>query len=961
MLPSLFALRGIFILAIALCMPLAGCKKADPTGEESLKKAEKHFAAGDYGSAEVEYKNTLRANPRQITALLHLAEIWEARGGPFQAVILFRNSRNIYPDNVEAILGMARFDLSLGDRTSARNEAVELLKANPTLPDALLILAKASDNEPEIKDAEARLVFPEADGDGRVWLARAILAMGREDLEMAGKALENSLEVDGKSPQAHAYKARWHLARKEKDAAEACMKTAVELAPVRSPERIAYSSFLLAEGRRDEAVSLLESSVEKAPDFIAAYRLLAKQALSEGDHEKARKMLQKVSSWDAADFEANILMAMLHLSEKNGEGRGKAIELLEKLRASHPPNALAEYYLARARFDEGQVELAAEALNRSLRIEPEMRDAVLLMGGIRLSQRRFDEVVSLVEPYLRSRSGDVEAVLLLSQAHRMSRQPEKAWVALSGISKAPENARWYLETALVAKDIGKLDGARRAFEKAETLDPDNARAIAELVSLDTLAGNHAAALERADKRLRLHPDDAILLYMRAAVFAKLSREGEAMEDLKEALRFDPKMAAGHLLLAQLHSSVGHSAEALQQLEHAKDALPENLPVLHALVVQYEAAGRKEDVRNGYEAILKLYPQYIPALNNLALILGESTGPDFERAYHLAQQAISLSPDEPLISDTIGWILYKRGEFKRANRHLALAAEKMRGDAMIQFHYGMSCLAMGDGEAAREAFRAALAADAAFSRKAEIEQLRARLDEPTIDESQIQQQPLDMASRLKLGGSLEASGKWTEAARVYADALAANPDLYPAASRLAHLYAGPISDPDKAYQYARQASEMSPEDAAIRIILAQLAFREGDHERADVLFQNCLAETKGDTGLMSQAAWAAYSVGRVDDAETLMQAVAAESKDQAERADAQLFLDFQNATIAGGLIDKTLASNPKYVPALMARAELAAGKNPKAALEGYEAVLKIYPKFKSAAQSAELIRSAESKK
>jgi tetratricopeptide (TPR) repeat protein len=176
-----------------------------------------------------------------------------------------------------------------------------------------------------------------------------------------------------------------------------------------------------------------------------------------------------------------------------------------------------------------------------------------------------------------------------------------------------------------------------------------------------------------------------------------------------------------------------------------------------------------------------------------------------------------------------------------------------------------------------------------------------------------------------------------------------------------LYAGPIADPEKAYKYARQASEMSPEDAAIRIILAQLAFREGDHERADVLFQNCLAETKGDTGLMSQAAWAAYSVGRVDDAETLMLAVAAESKDQAERADAKLFLDFQNESSAGGLIDKALASNPKYVPALMARADLAAGKNPKAALEGYEAVLKIYPKFKPASQAAELIRSAESKK
>jgi Tfp pilus assembly protein PilF len=113
--------------------------------------------------------------------------------------------------------------------------------------------------------------------------------------------------------------------------------------------------------------------------------------------------------------------------------------------------------------------------------------------------------------------------------------------------------------------------------------------------------------------------------------------------------------------------------------------------------------------------------------------------------------------------------------------------------------------------------------------------------------------------------------------------------------------------------------------------------------------------------MSQAAWAAYSVGRVADAKTLMEAVAAASKDQAELADAKLFLDFQNESAAAGLIDKTLATDPKYVPALMARADLAAKKDTKAALEGYDAVLKIYPKFKPATEAAERIRTAESEK
>ncbi len=386
-----------------------------------------------------------------------------------------------------------------------------------------------------------------------------------------------------------------------------------------------------------------------------------------------------------------------------------------------------------------------------------------------------------------------------------------------------------------------------------------------------------------------------------------------------------------------------------------------MPVLQTLVLHYEEAGRDADVRNCYEEILKLSPQYVPVLNNLAIILGESTGADLERAYQLAQQAITLSPDEPMVSDTIGWILYKRNEFKRAHRYLTEAAEKVRDNAMVQFHYGMSCLVMGEEQAARAAFRAAITADAGFPHKAEVEQVLVRLDAAAPDESQIRQQPLDMVSRLKLGGMLETAGKPREAAEVYAAALATNADLYPAVSRLAHLYAGPLQDPEKAYKYARQAAEMSPEDVAIGVILAKLAFLSGEHERADVLFQNSLSKIKDDTGLMLQTAWAAYSVGRVADAKTLMEAVVAGSKDQNERSAAQLFIDFQNESPAAGLIDKTLAADPKYVPALMARADLAAKKDPKAALQGYEALLKIYPKFKPATQAAESIRAAESKK
>ena len=954
----------LFFLAASL-IGLAACGDSDPDGKESLRKAEEFFAAGDYGSAEIEYKNTLTANPRDVSAMLRLASIWEARGGPFQAAVIYRTVKNLNPREAGALLGMARFYQSVGDRQAARKEVLELLKTAPDNREALVLLAKLSGSEDDAKDVELRLEFPGADEDARIWFTRALLALGRRDLDGAGQAFTRAIELDATVPEFFAYKFQWHLMRNERTEAEASLREASRLAPLRSPQRIALATYLLGAEKRDEAVSLLESATEQAPDFIAAWRLLARLAISENDLETARKHLQKVAGWDAMDFETNVLSAMLYLAKNDDEDRAKAISLLEQLRTSHPPNALVEYCLARAKLADGENDLAIEALQRAVKVEPGMRDAVILLGGLTLARQRYDEVIALMDSYLRQQPGDVDAVLLFSEASRLSGSPDKSHVALSGIAEVPEkNPRWHLETGLVAKDLGKKEEARRAFEKVDALEPGNPRAAAELMLLHTSSGDHAAALALAEKQLQLHPKAAGSHYMRAAILNQMSRNDEALNDLKEAIRLDPKMVGAYLLLSRIQAATGKTDEAIAQLERANAEVPGNIPVLLSLASLYDQGGRADDFRKCYEQILKHHPDYIPALNNLAVILSESDGKeDLERAFQLAQQAQQLAPHEPLVADTLGWIFFKRGEFQRASRYLAEAAAKVTNDPAVKFHHGMSCLAMGDAEGARSALAAIPSGHANHSDAAEI---LARLDAPIEPgdagirqlETNIAKQPLDMVSRLKLAALHEKAGRHAEAAAAYRAALDKNPDLYLAISRLAHLYVGPLDDSEKAYQYARRASEIMPEDVRIVIILAKLAYLGGEHERADVLYQNILSKITDEPALKIQAAWAAYSLGRVDDAKKLMESALAASTDSGQRAEAELFLNFQKQDAAAALIDGTLAANPDYVPALMARATLTTGKDQKATVADYEKVLGLFPKFTPASEALARIREAE---
>jgi uncharacterized protein HemY len=81
------------------------------------------------------------------------------------------------------------------------------------------------------------------------------------------------------------------------------------------------------------------------------------------------------------------------------------------------------------------------------------------------------------------------------------------------------------------------------------------------------------------------------------------------------------------------------------------------------------------------------PRLVVAANNLAWIYSEHGG-DPEKALQLAQTAKQEAPEDPRVSDTLGWILYKRGVYQRALALLKDSASKLPDNPQVQYHLGM---------------------------------------------------------------------------------------------------------------------------------------------------------------------------------------------------------------------------------------------------------------------------------
>src|SRR5437899_4613097 len=202
-------------------------------------------------------------------------------------------------------------------------------------------------------------------------------------------------------------------------------------------------------------------------------------------------------------------------------------------------------------------------------------------------------------------------------------------------------------------------------------------------------------------------------------------------------------------------------------------------------------------RDAYEKLLATQPNFVPALNDLAYLYTEHLN-NLDKAYELASKARGLQGQDPAVGDTLGWVLYKRGDYQQALPILQESAQKAADNPEIQFHLGMAAYMMGQTDLARVALQKAVRATKDFPGKGESKRRLALLETgtgaaPDLSISQLEamtkEQPNDVVSQMRLGEAYEKQGASDKAAAAFEQALKLNPKLAAAITNLAQLNAG----------------------------------------------------------------------------------------------------------------------------------------------------------------------------
>ena len=267
-----------------------------------------------------------------------------------------------------------------------------------------------------------------------------------------------------------------------------------------------------------------------------------------------------------------------------------------------------------------------------------------------------------------------------------------------------------------------LESAEGAIQKALEIDPGYLPARKTEVVLQILNNNPQRAMQLAQELQKQYPDLAMGYELMGDILLQAGDLNGASQAYKSAFERAPDT---ELLLdrARVERASGRSDSAFRLLSEWLDANPGDHRVRSIVASIHFNAGRLEPALEHYEALAAQQPDDASAHNNLAIAyqkMGDS------RALEYARRAYEMSPLDPAVNDTLGWILVQNGEAKEALEYLRQAQAREFSRPEVRYHLALALHQLGRDDEAEEELKAALASEKIFVDKPKAQELLAEL-------------------------------------------------------------------------------------------------------------------------------------------------------------------------------------------------------------------------------------------
>ncbi len=405
-----------------------------------------------------------------------------------------------------------------------------------------------------------------------------------------------------------------------------------------------------------------------------------------------------------AGHQANFPTLLQGYNQLPAEQQAELGRQLDKLTGEFPddPGLLLTYALVSA--DSGDYPKALDTLQSLFRVEPEQQQALVLEARINLQQQTenpFAHIEKLLDEHPDNTDLRLEYARLLTNTDLDAAR--KQFEVLS--SQSPNDAHLLLSLALITREAGDNAIARgyleRVLETGDRLD----EAHYYLGNIAEDSGDSGAAIDEykqvGDSRQYLAASQRI----GELLLAQGARE-DARDWYRQQRAAVPQRAEQlYGVEAEVLRSAGDITLAEKVLAEGIAAFPDSNSLRYARSLISQQQSDIPRMEEDLKAILARDPDNATALNALGYTLADQTD-RLDEAFQLVSRALELSPGEPAILDSMGWVYYRRGDLDKAQEYLVRAYTEFP-DPEVAAHLGEVLWVKGEHDKAKQVWTGGL--------------------------------------------------------------------------------------------------------------------------------------------------------------------------------------------------------------------------------------------------------------
>ncbi len=617
------------------------------------------------------------------------------------------NGRN--PDDRAGVLLLAR--LYLMQRQSEK--AIALLTGwnvpGRTGPEILSLLSQSYAMSGQTGAADATLRQAIKPDDPRALVRLADVAAREGDNGLAAEALQNALDAPPRRPGAPGG-----------SGAAPASASGTAAVPSQGDTAAALVLTLLRAGQPDRAAAALARLRQMPGEAERSDLLEGRVRLAEFDLAGARAAFDRAHARDPGSREA--IVAVTQVMQLQGDGAGATALLRQAIDGRPTDRTLlaALVSLSTARHAPADALPALEAAHVAA---PDDAYAATALSELYLRTGQPAKALTLADAMP---AGSIQHLVLRAESERALGREDAAladWRSL--LAKAPGDVslrRRVVGTLLADK---RYDAAAPILDEGLASHPDDLGLQGDAVTLAAARNGLDGGLARADGFATRAADPGARL-LKGDLLLRAGRFGEAAQAFaasRNGLPQDADPGLAETLLLRQADALGRSGDAAGAtalLQDWQNGHPNRPAVLDALAESQIAAGALGPARGNLQAALKLRPDDVVALNNLAWI--EQREGDLPDARTHAAAAYRIAPT-PQVADTLGAVLLADGG--RGADALALLREASAGlprDPSVQFHLAEALKQDGKPDAARAVLRPVLDDATPFDERVQAQRL-----------------------------------------------------------------------------------------------------------------------------------------------------------------------------------------------------------------------------------------------